>query len=111
MKPAQPTSLSKTPAHRYGDPASKCESLGLGAAVELSPTSYLDVRAVRHNLLRGGNSASKASSLRLTGSDMNSKTGSGGSGDDGNGNDVDTGGGKCSDDGGGGNGDDGYSGW
>ncbi|GKF53296.1 hypothetical protein Tco_0160206, partial [Tanacetum coccineum] len=69
-----------------------------GAAVELSPTSYLDVRAVRHNLLRGGNSVLRMSSLRSTGGYMNSEAGSG---DDGNGNDVGTCGGKCSDDGGG----------
>ncbi|GKF25349.1 hypothetical protein Tco_0081243, partial [Tanacetum coccineum] len=66
-----------------------------------SPTSYLDVGAVRHNLLRGGNSASRMSSLQSTGGGMNSEAGSGGSGDDGNGNNVGTGGGKCSDDGGG----------
>ncbi|GKB48204.1 hypothetical protein Tco_0898957, partial [Tanacetum coccineum] len=68
---------------------------------------HLDVRAVRHNLLRGGNSASGMSSLWSTGGGINSETGSDGSGDDGNGNDVSTGGGKCSDDGGGGNGGDG----
>ncbi|GJZ32855.1 hypothetical protein Tco_0578291 [Tanacetum coccineum] len=67
------------------------DSSSLGAAVELSsPTSYLDVRAVRHNLLRGGNSASGVSSLRSTGGGMNSEAGSGGSGDDGNGNVVGT---------------------
>ncbi|GKF67773.1 hypothetical protein Tco_0197452 [Tanacetum coccineum] len=92
--------LSMKLAHRYGDPASKY----LGAAVKLSPTSYLDVRAVRHNLLRGGNSTSGVSSLRSTGGGMNSEAGSGGSGDDGNGNDMGTGGGKCSNDGGGGSG-------
>ncbi|GKF82377.1 hypothetical protein Tco_0244033, partial [Tanacetum coccineum] len=78
----------------------------LGDAVELSPTSYLDVRAVRHNLLRGGNLASEVSSLWLTGG-MNSEADIGGSGDNGNGNDVGTCGGKCSDDGGGGSGGDG----
>ncbi|GKE07311.1 hypothetical protein Tco_1399329 [Tanacetum coccineum] len=51
----------------------------------------------RHNLLRGGNSASEVSSLWSTGG-MNSEAGNGGSGD------VGTGGGKCSDDGGGGSG-------
>ncbi|GKG39766.1 hypothetical protein Tco_0463911, partial [Tanacetum coccineum] len=71
---------------------------GLGAAVELSLTSYLDVGAVRRNLLRGGNLASGMSSLWSIGGGMNSKAGSGGSGDDSNGNDVGTGGGKCSDD-------------
>ncbi|GJR94277.1 hypothetical protein Tco_0045845 [Tanacetum coccineum] len=115
------------PAHRYGDPASKrarspsvdpsrvtgamlprqplwVYPIGLGTAVKLSPTSYLDVGVVRHNLLRGGNSASGVSSLRSTSGGMNSEVGSGGSGDDGNGNDVGTCGGKCSDDGGGGSG-------
>ncbi|GKB81458.1 hypothetical protein Tco_0948353 [Tanacetum coccineum] len=77
--------------------------VSLGAAVELSPTSYLNVRAVRHNLLRGGNSALEVSSLRSTGG-MNSEASNGGSGDNGNSNDVGTGGGKCSDDGGGGSG-------
>ncbi|GKD38257.1 hypothetical protein Tco_1258464 [Tanacetum coccineum] len=66
------------------------------------PTSYLNVGAVRHNLLRGGNSALGMSSLWSTGGGMDSGAGSGGSGDDGNGNDVGTGGGKCSDDGRGG---------
>ncbi|GKE52087.1 hypothetical protein Tco_1487243 [Tanacetum coccineum] len=73
-------------------------------AVELSPTSYLDVGAFGHNLLRGGNSASGMSSLRSTGGGMNSESGSGGSGDDGNGNDLGTDGGKYGDDGGGGSG-------
>ncbi|GJR01008.1 hypothetical protein Tco_0523992 [Tanacetum coccineum] len=113
------------PAHRYSDPASKRGSSSSSPSVyhlqgipgdissaSLSwsreqqsnslPTSYLDVRAVRHNLLQGGNLASKVSSLRSTGGGMNSEAGSGGSGDDGNGNDV----GKCGvnvvDDGGGG---------
>ncbi|GJZ94136.1 hypothetical protein Tco_0666339 [Tanacetum coccineum] len=76
--------------------------VGLRAAVELSSTSYLDVGAVGHNLLRGGNSASGMSSLRSTSGGMNSEAGSGGSGDDGNGNDVGTCGGKCSNDGRGG---------
>ncbi|GJZ17081.1 hypothetical protein Tco_0553204 [Tanacetum coccineum] len=80
-----------------------CETC-LGAAVELSPTLYLDVGVVKHNLLRGGNSASGISSLRSTGGGMDSETGGGGSGDDGNGNDVGTGGGKCSDNSGGGSG-------
>ncbi|GJX45895.1 hypothetical protein Tco_0262571 [Tanacetum coccineum] len=80
------------------------QSHGLGVAVELSPTLYLDVGAVRHNLLRGGNSTSRMSSLRSTGGGMNSEDGSGGSGDNGNSNDACTGGGKCSDDGGGGSG-------
>nr|GFD37204.1 hypothetical protein [Tanacetum cinerariifolium] len=71
----------------------------LGAAVELSPTSYLDVREVRHNLLRGGNPASEASSLRSTGDGMDSEAGNGGSEDNKNANDVGIGGGKCSDDG------------
>ncbi|GKE63891.1 hypothetical protein Tco_1514258, partial [Tanacetum coccineum] len=79
-------------------------SLCLGEAIELSPTSYLDVGAVRHNLLRGGSLASGVSSLRSTGGGMNSEAGNGGSGDNGNGNDVGTCGGKCSDDGGGGSG-------
>ncbi|GKE09086.1 hypothetical protein Tco_1412637 [Tanacetum coccineum] len=78
------------PAHRYSDPASKRRSC-LGAVVELSPTSYLDVRAVRHNLLQGGNSASGVSSLRSTSDGINSEAGSGGSGDDGNGNGDDQG--------------------
>ncbi|GJS98255.1 hypothetical protein Tco_0819425 [Tanacetum coccineum] len=78
--------------------------------VELSSTSYLNVRAVRHNLLRDGNLASGVSSLRSTSSGMNSEAGSGGSGDDGNGNDVGTCGGKCSNDGGGGNGGEGIYG-
>ncbi|GJT44121.1 hypothetical protein Tco_0952836 [Tanacetum coccineum] len=39
----------------------------LGAAVELSPASYLSAGAVRHNLLRGGSSASGVSSLQSTG--------------------------------------------
>ncbi|GJX70000.1 hypothetical protein Tco_0307171 [Tanacetum coccineum] len=78
--------------------------LGLGAAVELSPTLFLDVGVVRHNLLRGGNSASRVSFLQSTGGGMDSEAGSGGSGDDGNGNYVGTCGGKCSDDGGGGSG-------
>nr|GFA46299.1 hypothetical protein [Tanacetum cinerariifolium] len=39
---------------------------------------------VRHNLLRGGNSASGMSSLWLTGGGINSDAGSGGSGGDGN---------------------------
>nr|GEY47145.1 putative ribonuclease H-like domain-containing protein [Tanacetum cinerariifolium] len=64
---------------------------GLAAAVKLSPTSYLYVRAVRHNLLRGGNSALRMSSLWSTGGSMNSDVGSGG---DGNGNDVGAGGGS-----------------
>ncbi|GKF89730.1 hypothetical protein Tco_0263693, partial [Tanacetum coccineum] len=81
---------------------------GLGAAVELSPTSYLDVRIVRHNLLQGGNSALGMSSLRSTSGGMNSEAGSG---DDGNGNDMGTCSSKCSYDGGGGNGGDGCSGW
>ncbi|GJX92911.1 hypothetical protein Tco_0347497 [Tanacetum coccineum] len=111
MKPVQSMSSSVTPVRRYGNPASgklghsSIDPLeGLGAAVELSPTSYLDVGAVRHKLLRGGNLASGMSSLRSTGDGMNSKTGSGGSGNDGNGNDMGTCGGKCSDDGGGGSG-------
>nr|GEZ29416.1 retrovirus-related Pol polyprotein from transposon TNT 1-94 [Tanacetum cinerariifolium] len=76
------------------------------AVVKLSPTSNLDMRAVRHNLLRGGNSASGMSSLRSPNGGMNSDVGSGGSGGDGNGNgnDVGTGGGKYSDDGRGGSG-------
>ncbi|GJT12535.1 hypothetical protein Tco_0859577, partial [Tanacetum coccineum] len=81
------------------------------AAVELSPTSYPDVRAVRHNLLRGGNSTLGMSSLRSTSGGMNSDAGSGGSGGDGNGDDVGTCGGKNSDDGIGGNGGDSCSGW
>ncbi|GKE34885.1 hypothetical protein Tco_1454207 [Tanacetum coccineum] len=80
------------------------------AVVELSPTSYLGVGAVRHNLLRCGNSALGMSSLWSTGSGINTEAGSGGSGDDGNGNDVDTGSGKCSDDGGGGSGGEGIRG-
>ncbi|GJU43579.1 hypothetical protein Tco_1200845 [Tanacetum coccineum] len=31
MKPVQSVSLSMPPAHRYGDPASKCESLSESA--------------------------------------------------------------------------------
>ncbi|GKB22430.1 hypothetical protein Tco_0861831 [Tanacetum coccineum] len=62
------------------------------------------MKAVKHNLLRVGKSASGVSSLWSTGGSMNTNTGSGGSGDDGNGNDVGTGGGKYNDDGGGGNG-------
>ncbi|GKE09925.1 hypothetical protein Tco_1413476 [Tanacetum coccineum] len=76
----------------------------LGAAVELSPTSFLDVGVVRHNLLRGGNSASGVSSPWSTSGGMDGEAGSGGSEDDGNSNDVGTSGGKCSDDGGGGSG-------
>ncbi|GKG37431.1 hypothetical protein Tco_0447604, partial [Tanacetum coccineum] len=57
---------------------------GLGAAVELSPISYLDVGAVEHNLLRGGNLSSGISSSRSTGGGMNSETGSGGRGSEGN---------------------------
>ncbi|GKG53387.1 hypothetical protein Tco_0552655 [Tanacetum coccineum] len=64
---------------------------------------HLDVRAVRHNLLQGGNSASEVSSLRSTGG-MNSEVGNCGSGDNDNGNDVGTCSGKCSDGGGGGSG-------
>nr|GFA70930.1 hypothetical protein [Tanacetum cinerariifolium] len=78
----------------------------LEPAVELSPTLNLDVRAVRHNILQGGNSASGMSSLRLTCGGMNSDAGSG---CDGNGNDVGTGGGKYSDDGRGGSGGEGCS--
>ncbi|GJV41934.1 hypothetical protein Tco_1420374 [Tanacetum coccineum] len=55
----------------------------------------------RHNLLRGGNSASRVSSLRSTSGGTDSEAGSGGSGDYSNGNDVGTSDGKCSDDGGG----------
>nr|GEX41272.1 hypothetical protein [Tanacetum cinerariifolium] len=80
------------------------------AAIELSPTSYLDVGADRHNLLQGGNLASVKSSLRSTGGGMNSDASSGGSGGNGNGNDVGTSGGKYSDDGRGGNGCDGCAG-
>nr|GEW06856.1 hypothetical protein [Tanacetum cinerariifolium] len=80
----------------------------LAAAVELSPTSYLDVRAVRHSLLRGCNLASGMSSLRSTSGGMNNDACSCGSGGDGNGNDVGTGGGKYSDDGRGGSGSEGY---
>nr|GEZ93727.1 hypothetical protein [Tanacetum cinerariifolium] len=70
------------------------------------PHLYLDVRTVRHNLLRGGNSASKVSSLRSTGDGMDSEAGNGGNGDNDNGNDVEVvvvvr---ECSDDGGGGSG-------
>ncbi|GKD67056.1 hypothetical protein Tco_1309164, partial [Tanacetum coccineum] len=81
----------------------------LGAVVELSPTLYLGAGVVRHNLLRGGSSASRVSSLQSTGG-MNSEAGNGGSRDNGNGNDVGTCGGKCSDDGGGGSGGDGCGG-
>ncbi|GKE77197.1 hypothetical protein Tco_1543317 [Tanacetum coccineum] len=65
------------------------------------PTSYLDAGVVRHNLLRGGSSASGISFLRSTGG-MNNKSGSSGSGDDdrgssggdGSGNDAGTSGGN-----------------
>ncbi|GKD57420.1 hypothetical protein Tco_1290807 [Tanacetum coccineum] len=53
------------------------------------PHLYLDVGAVEHNLLRGGNSSSGISSLWSTGG-MNNEGGSGGRGDDGNGNDAGT---------------------
>nr|GEX23471.1 retrovirus-related Pol polyprotein from transposon TNT 1-94 [Tanacetum cinerariifolium] len=102
MKPVQPMSLLMPPVKRYDDLESGCLAL-----VELSPTSYLDVRAVRHNLLQGGNSPSGMSSLRSTGGGMNSDAGSGG---DCNGDDVDTCGGKYSDDGRGGNDGDGCAG-
>ncbi|GJY16376.1 hypothetical protein Tco_0386798 [Tanacetum coccineum] len=90
MKPMQSMLLSMTPMKRYG----------LGAAIELSPTSFLDVGVVRHNLLRGGNSASGVSSLRSTGGGTDSEAGSGGSGDDGNdgddqGHSGDGGGNRC----------------
>ncbi|GJW01596.1 hypothetical protein Tco_1556847 [Tanacetum coccineum] len=97
MKPVQSMPLSMTLGHQYDDPGSKYESLGLGEAVKLSPTSYLDVGVVRHNLLRGGNSASGMSSLRSTGGGMNNEAGSGGSGDDSNDNDAGTGSGNGDD--------------
>ncbi|GKG45162.1 hypothetical protein Tco_0495240, partial [Tanacetum coccineum] len=52
--------------------------------VELSPTSYLEPRVVKYNLLRGGCLDSGISSLRLTGGDMYRDGSSGGSGGDGN---------------------------
>ncbi|GJT15963.1 hypothetical protein Tco_0874669 [Tanacetum coccineum] len=79
-----------------------CPAPELHQAIEPLPTLYLDVGAVGHNFLQGGNSASGMSSLQSTGDGMNSEASSGGSGDDGDGNDVSTSGGKCSDDGGGG---------
>nr|GEV44100.1 hypothetical protein [Tanacetum cinerariifolium] len=125
-KYVQSMSSSVTPMRRYGNPASGINILSVLLlhhselshssidpsrvvdAVELSPTSYLYVRAVRHNLLRGGNSASEVSSLRSTGDGMDSEAGNGGSGD--NGNDVGIGSGKCSDDGRGGSGGEGICG-
>ncbi|GKG51051.1 hypothetical protein Tco_0539175, partial [Tanacetum coccineum] len=52
-------------------------------AIELSPTSYLEPRANKHDLLQGGHSDSRMSSLRSTGSGMYKDGGNGGSGDDG----------------------------
>ncbi|GKF15370.1 hypothetical protein Tco_0056832, partial [Tanacetum coccineum] len=56
----------------------------VGLAVELSPTSYLEPRANKHDLLRGGRSDSRISSLRSTGGGMYRDGGSGGSEGDGN---------------------------
>ncbi|GJS32430.1 hypothetical protein Tco_0530812 [Tanacetum coccineum] len=49
-------------------------------AIELSPTSYLEPRANKHEILRGGHLNSGISSLRSTGSGMYRDGGSGGSG-------------------------------
>ncbi|GKB33200.1 hypothetical protein Tco_0872601, partial [Tanacetum coccineum] len=49
-------------------------------AVELSPTSYLEPRVDKHNLLRGGCSDSGISSLRSTGGGMYRDAGSGSDG-------------------------------
>ncbi|GJT17246.1 hypothetical protein Tco_0875952 [Tanacetum coccineum] len=49
-------------------------------AVELSPTSYLEPRVDKCNLLRGGYSVSGISSLRSTGGGMYRDGGSGGGG-------------------------------
>ncbi|GJW21043.1 hypothetical protein Tco_0031665 [Tanacetum coccineum] len=56
----------------------------VGLAVELSPTSYLEPRVDKYNLLQGGCSDSGISSLRSTGGGMYRDGGSGGSGGDGN---------------------------
>ncbi|GKG32144.1 hypothetical protein Tco_0427094, partial [Tanacetum coccineum] len=53
-------------------------------AVELSPISYMEPRVDKHNLLRGGCSDSRISSLRSTGGGMYRDGGSDGSGGDGN---------------------------
>nr|GFA51748.1 hypothetical protein [Tanacetum cinerariifolium] len=86
---------------------STTQSPGLAAAVKLSSTLYLDVGAVRHNLLRGGNSTLGMSSVQSTSSGMNRDAGSGG---DSNSDDLSTGGGKYNDDGRGGSGGEGCSG-
>ncbi|GKA89900.1 hypothetical protein Tco_0811712, partial [Tanacetum coccineum] len=56
----------------------------VGLVVELSPTSYLEPRANKHDLLRGGYSDSGISSLWSTGGGMYRDGGSCGSGGDGN---------------------------
>ncbi|GKC94151.1 hypothetical protein Tco_1159593 [Tanacetum coccineum] len=55
-----------------------------GLAVELFQTSYLEPRANKHDLLRGGRSDSGISSLRSIGGGMYRDGGSGGSRCDGN---------------------------
>ncbi|GKG43178.1 hypothetical protein Tco_0479862, partial [Tanacetum coccineum] len=52
--------------------------------VELSPTSYLEPRVDKHNLLRGGSSDLGTTSLWSTCGGMHRDGGSGGSGGDGN---------------------------
>ncbi|GKA93948.1 hypothetical protein Tco_0815934 [Tanacetum coccineum] len=63
-------------------------------AVELSPTSYREPRVDKHNLLLGGYSDSRISSLWSTGGSMYRDGGSGGS-DDGSKGDGTGGGNEC----------------
>ncbi|GKB72979.1 hypothetical protein Tco_0934391 [Tanacetum coccineum] len=79
--------------------ASLNERIAIGLAVELSPTSYLEPKANKHDLLQGGCSDSRISSLRSTGGGMYRDGGSGGRGgdDDGSNGDGIGGGDECAD--------------
>ncbi|GJS56459.1 hypothetical protein Tco_0629821 [Tanacetum coccineum] len=60
------------------------DSILSSLVVELSPTSYLEPKVDKYNLLQGGCSDSRISSLWSTGGGMYRDGGSGGSGGDGN---------------------------